>query len=153
MGRVIACYNRPFGPSRTRRPHPSMTSADTPLLSICVPTYNRAALLEVCLASLLPQTQGWGERIEVIVSDNASNDGTQAVLDQYAQQHTFRRHRHPENTGLLGNITFVPSRLARGEFVWLLGDDDLLAAGAMDQVMARLQEVPEIDLVALNVGY
>ena len=130
-----------------------MTSDARPLLSICIPTLNRAALLDVCLASLLPQTEKWPELVEVIVSDNASTDSTPAVLDKYAQQFHFRRHRNTENIGLLGNITLVPSGLAAGEFAWLLGDDDLLAAGAVDQVIAVLQSDPEIDLLALNVGY
>lgn len=130
-----------------------MTSEARPLLSICIPTFNRAALLDVCLASLLPQTEHWPELVEVIVSDNASTDNTPAVLDKYAERFHFRRHRNAENIGLLGNITFVPSGLAQGEFAWLLGDDDLLAAGAVDQVLAMLHSEPDIDLLALNVGY
>ncbi|MEO8270059.1 MAG: glycosyltransferase family 2 protein [Aureliella sp.] len=130
-----------------------MASAVTPLLSICIPTYNRSELLDVCLASILPQIQRWGEMVEVVISDDASNDGTEALLDRYAQHYHFRRHRHAQNVGLVGNVTFVAGKLARGEFVWLLGDDDLLAVGAIDQVVERLQNMPEVDLLALNVGY
>lgn len=130
-----------------------MTYATTPLLSICIPTYNRATLLDVCLASILPQVQRWGETVEVIISDDASSDGTEVLLDRYAEQYHFRRHRRKENAGLVGNVTFVAGQLARGEFVWLLGDDDLLAVGAIDQVVERLQIMPGVDLLALNVGY
>lgn len=130
-----------------------MKSDPSPLLSICIPTFNRAALLEVCLASVLPQAERWPELAEVIVSDNCSTDETHAVLDKFSERFHFRRHRNAENIGLLGNITFVPSGLARGDFVWLLGDDDLLAAGAVDQVLGMLQSSPDVDLLALNVGY
>lgn len=130
-----------------------MTSDARPLLSICIPTFNRAAFLEVCLASLLPQTERWRELVEVVVSDNASTDQTRAVLDKYAEQFHFRRHHNTENIGLLGNITLAPGGLAQGEFVWLLGDDDFLATGALDQVVTMLQSAPEIELLALNVGY
>lgn len=130
-----------------------MTSDARPLLSICIPTFNRAAFLEVSLASVLTQTEQWPELVEVVVSDNASTDDTRAVLGRYAEQFHFRLHRNSENIGLLGNITFAPSGLAQGEFVWLLGDDDLLAAGAVNQVLSMLQSEPDIDLLALNVGY
>lgn len=125
----------------------------TPLLSLCVPTYNRAELLDVCLSSLLPQTAPWSELVEVVVSDNASTDATSQVLEKWRQRYTFRTTRQQANIGLLGNITFVAASMANGEFVWLLGDDDLLAAGAVTQVVNLLIKLPDIDLIGLNIGY
>lgn len=122
------------------------------VLSICIPTFNRGQLLDVCLASVLPQVACFSQ-VECVVSDNASTDQTAAIIEKYAQQFRFRAHRNQENIGLLGNITFTASQLAHGQYVWMLGDDDILAAGAVAQVVELLASAPEIDLVALNVGY
>ncbi len=130
-----------------------MTDIPLPLLSICIPTFNRASLLDVCLASLLPQVASCGEQVEVVVSDNASTDETRDLLTKWQQRFPFRLHRHNDNIGLLGNITFVAGTLARGDFIWLLGDDDLLAVGAVEQVVNMLTQAPNIDLIGLNVGY
>jgi glycosyltransferase involved in cell wall biosynthesis len=94
---------------------------DRPLLSIGVPTYNRAAVLERAVSSALAQTYG---RIEVIVSDNASSDATEAVgRNLSARDSRVRYLRQTENCGLLQNFRRVLVE-ARGElFMWLADDD------------------------------
>ena len=128
--------------------------ASPPLLSICIPTYNRAGQLDVCLASVLPQVAQYSPDVECVISDNASSDATSDKIRKYQEQFPFiRASRNETNIGIIGNITKVASELARGEFVWLIGDDDVLTIGAVERVLGRLCESPEVDLVALNVGY
>lgn len=126
----------------------------SPLLSICIPTCNRAALLDVCLASVLPQVAAHSPVVECVLSDNASSDATQEILANYKNQFTFLRiSRNTSNIGIIGNITKVASELATGEFAWLIGDDDVLTVGSVDRLIKRLQQSPIIDLVAFNIGY
>jgi len=126
----------------------------SPLLSICIPTFNRGGLLDVCLASVLPQVAEHSLEVECVVSDNASSDATEKVLEKYQQLFPFvRACRNATNIGIIGNITKVASELARGEFVWLIGDDDVLTTGAIERVLRRLRQSPEVDLVAFNVGF
>ena len=126
----------------------------SPLLSICIPTFNRAALLDVCLASVLPQVAAHSSEVECVVSDNASNDATQGILARYQSQFPFLRvSRNTSNIGIIGNITKVASELATGEFVWLIGDDDVMTVGAVERLINRLHQSPAVDLVAFNVGY
>lgn len=67
-----------------------------PLLSICIPTWNRAEYLKACLESLVCQPEFFSEDIEIIISDNASTDegATEAVGKDYAAEyeniHYFR---------------------------------------------------------------
>ncbi|TWT52519.1 Abequosyltransferase RfbV [Rubripirellula amarantea] len=125
-----------------------------PLLSICVPTYSRAEMLDTCLATILPQLEPLGDEVECVICDNASTDETPAVVERYSSQFTcVRAYRNDSNIGIIGNITKVASVLARGEFVWMVGDDDGLIAGAVKRVLLFLKENPSLDLVALNVGY
>ncbi len=128
--------------------------ASSPLLSICIPTFNRAALLDVCLASVLLQVAECVSEVECVVSNNASGDATEVVLAKYRSQFPFLRvSRNETNIGIIGNITKVASELARGEFVWLIGDDDVLTTDAVKRVIARMQQSPDVDLVAFNVAY
>ena len=54
-----------------------------PLLSICIPTYNRAEYLGRSIASLVSQREFHGEDVELVISDNASTDNTEEVVARY----------------------------------------------------------------------
>ena len=124
-----------------------------PLLSICIPTFNRADLLELCLATVLPQIAKFAEEVECVLSDNASSDRTAAVVDEYAKGYSIRCFRNEENIGVIANITKCSSELARGKFVLVIGDDDTLCAGFLEKILTLLRLPDAPDLVALNVGY
>lgn len=68
----------------------------TPLLSICIPTYNRAEYLEKSLDSLVNQENF--SQIEVVISDNASTDTTSEVCRKFTEQYpNIFYHRNEEN--------------------------------------------------------
>ncbi len=126
----------------------------SPLLSICIPTFNRSDLLDVCLASVLPQVAAHSPTVECVISNNASGDATAEVLAKYQSQFPFLTVSHnSSNIGIIGNITKVASELASGKFVWLIGDDDVMTVGAIDRLIKRLHQSPSVDLVAFNIGY
>lgn len=108
----------------------------TPLLSICIPTYNREVYLKDCLESL---KSSWIPDVEIVVSDNASTDGTITMLEGYAHQLPLRWQRQPTNLGADRNFVAVVS-MARGRYCWLLGSDDCITEGALAQIMARLRQ-------------
>ncbi len=69
-----------------------------PLLSICIPTYNRSGLLKETLDSLVVQPEFACGRVEIVISDNASTDGTQALCEEYLQKYPGLRYfRNAEN--------------------------------------------------------
>ena len=109
-----------------------------PLLTIAIPTWNRAAFLAPCLERLLEEGQNFGGMVEVLVSDNASTDGTQqAVVDAIAAGLAIRYIRNAENIGSDANIAQC-FNLAQGKYVLILGDDDLLVDGALPYLLERL---------------
>ena len=117
--------------------------ADAPLLTIAIPTFNRAAYLEDGMAALIPQLvaaeQAHAGEVECVVSDNASTDGTASVLDAAAVALgtagvALQRVRQPENIGSDRNFLFC-FRAARGRYFWLMGDDDVLRPGAVEAVL------------------
>jgi glycosyltransferase involved in cell wall biosynthesis len=101
----------------------------TPLLTIAIPTYERASRLRDCLDSILKQCDGSvGAQIEIVVSDNGSTDGTAPMLLEYASTRGVRVRRNPTNIGMDLNL-IEATRMATGEFIWWMGDDDRIHEG------------------------
>lgn len=126
----------------------------TPLLTIAVPTYNRAPSLRRSLAAIIRQIdsipQAW-DRIELLVSDNCSTDDTPVVIASFAQTSPLKATRSTENIGMDGNFIALFKR-ATGRHLWLISDDDLLVDNALEKVLALLeQESP--DLVYLKARF
>ncbi len=111
----------------------------TPLLSITIPTFNRAPYLRELLEGLLPDLRD-EPRVELLLSDNASTDGTPAIAEAAARRGLPLRHlRNPENIGSDSNFLQC-LREARGKYVWVLGDDDLLTPGAVPALLSLLEQ-------------
>lgn len=126
----------------------------TPLLTIAVPTYNRAPSLRRSLTALICQIdgipRGW-ERIELLVSDNCSTDDTPAVIASFTQTSPLKAARNAENLGMDGNFIALFQR-ASGRHFWIFSDDDLLVDNALKKILVLLeQESP--DLVYLKARF
>jgi glycosyltransferase involved in cell wall biosynthesis len=107
------------------------------LLTIAIPTYNRAKCLDRLLGVLLKQLYG-ESRVEVIVSDNASTDNTPAVVEAYRLQGLEIHYlRNEDNRGPDFNILQCYEQAA-GNYVWIFSDDDLIAPGTLKRVLAAL---------------
>jgi glycosyltransferase involved in cell wall biosynthesis len=122
-----------------------------PILSICIPTLNRSALLEILLENLVREASAYLDKIEIVVADNDSADSTEDVVRQSSLPITYGRQ---ENTvGFARNILFATAGLASGEFVWLIGDDDLVLPGGVTRVLKSISEAPDVDYHYLNFGW
>jgi Glycosyl transferase family 2 len=103
------------------------------LVTVAVPTWNRAAFLRQCVNSVRRQTY---DDLEILVGDNASTDDTPAVVGELAQgDDRIRYVRHAENLGMVGNWNAL-LRAATGRFFLLLSDDDLLAPDAIERLVS-----------------
>ena len=120
----------------------------SPLLSICIPSYNRADLLAECLNSIFFSAQGYEDQIEVIVADNASTDHTREIMASFQQKFPLLvYYRHESNIGGERNFRHVAS-LADGEFIWVCGDDDRIAPDAIGEVIKKISQ--SFDLLIFN---
>lgn len=105
-----------------------------PLLSIVIPTYNRVHHLNNNLQSIYSQICD-EDLVEVVVTDNHSQDTTQEAGESYTKLFSsFRYSRNEQNIGLDLNMAHVTS-LARGSFIKLNGDDDYWLDGALIDFM------------------
>ncbi len=119
-----------------------------PLLSIAIPTFNRGKYLAESLRALAPQLAG-ELRVELIISDNSSSDDTQTVVGSFLREGLSCRYiRNESNIGADANFLQC-FREARGKYVWLLGDDDILVPGGLAKILPLL-ETGNYSLVYLN---
>ncbi len=127
-----------------------MKSESRPLLTLAIPTFKRSPYLAELLACLLPQFLD-GTGAELLISDNASPDDTEAVVASFlARGLPCRYLRNPENIGADANFLQCLDE-ARGKYVWVMGDDDLLAPDTIRLLLTLLADAPEdFDLIYLS---
>ncbi|MCT7961886.1 glycosyltransferase family 2 protein [Laspinema sp. D1] len=93
----------------------------TPKVSIGMPVYNGEPFIREALDSLLAQTF---TDFELIISDNASTDGTEAICQEYAAKDKRIRYiRQTENRGAAANFQFVLDEAVGEYFMWAAHDD------------------------------
>jgi len=120
----------------------------TPKLSICIATLNRAAFIGETLDTIVPQLTA---DTELVIVDGASTDDTPGVVGPYAAADERVRYiRLPKNSGVDQDYDLAVSH-ARGEYGWLMTDDDLLKPGAVARVLALLDGVRELIVVNTEV--
>jgi len=114
-----------------------------PRLSVGLPVYNGANYLAESLEALLGQSY---EDFELIISDNASTDGTADICRRYGKQDSrIRYFRQPGNVGLAPNHNFVVEQ-ARGELFKWASNDDLYARDLLKRCVDALDEHPHVVL-------
>lgn len=125
---------------------------DQVLLSICIPTYNRCDLLRENLIRLVRQVDEVLEsKVEILVSNNSSTDETDKMVKALicdGKQIIYNKNK--ENLGPDKNFLKCID-LARGEYVWILGDDDYLKDGAIKKVISILQN-NQLGLLHIQTG-
>jgi glycosyltransferase involved in cell wall biosynthesis len=111
-------------------------------VSIGLPTHNREAYLRRAIDSLLDQTY---RDIVLIISDNASTDGTQKICEEYAKKDNRVRYiRQKENIGQLGNATLMLHEIAAAaEYCLFVSDDDFWDPRFIEVCMRQLEREPE----------
>ncbi|MDE7160128.1 MAG: glycosyltransferase [Muribaculaceae bacterium] len=106
------------------------------MITTIVPVYNSEKWLRRCLDSILSQTYG---DIEVILVDDGSTDGSQAICDEYVAQDSRVRVMHQKNQGALkARLNALP--LARGEWVSFIDSDDWLEKDMYERMMGAADE-------------
>jgi len=124
------------------------------LISICIPTYNRCSQLTEGLQLLINHIEfnDLTGLVNIYVHDNASTDGTPKVL--YALQSEFPEiiNYKSNNINLGPDANFLQAlSLGNAEYLWLMGDDDLLINGGLDQLVIFIKDLNP-DVVWLNHG-
>jgi len=114
-----------------------------PLVSFCIPTYNRARYLDSLLESLTQQLAEFPHTFEVLISDNGSDDDTAAVVSRYLNGLPIRYKRHASNRGGSANYQYLMNQ-AEGEYFIYVADDDCFIAPRVAEIIDLLEANPSI---------
>ncbi len=115
-----------------------MSRQEGPLVSIILPTYNRAGQIGRAIRSVLAQTYGnW----ELLVIDDASTDGTASVIDSFADPRIFRITL-PYNCGSPSRPRNIGLQLARGEYMAYIDDDNAWRPHHLERLLEAVRSQP-----------
>tara|TARA_B100000767_G_C19772275_1_gene540693 strand:- start:1523 stop:3694 length:2172 start_codon:yes stop_codon:yes gene_type:complete len=121
-----------------------------PLLSICIPTFNRKHYLENVLAQIQGLLQNQDLDLEICISDNCSDDGTWEYINEVASQSSkIKIKRQAENIGGNRNLIDITS-IASGKWILVIGDDDTLIEENLLKLTSILPSLDSYEYVLLN---
>ncbi|MCM3571049.1 glycosyltransferase family 2 protein [Neobacillus mesonae] len=109
-----------------------MIGQNLPLVSVLIPTFNRAHYFRLALESVLQQTY---PNIEIVITDNSTNDETYNLIQPYLQAYpSIKYYRNSENLGPV--LNFIKAyELSSGDYVNFLMDDDLFHPNKIEKMM------------------
>jgi glycosyltransferase involved in cell wall biosynthesis len=124
-----------------------MLSPTRNLLTILIPTFNRATELQKLIEVLVPVLSETPE-VDLIVSSNGSTDGTQELLQQIKGLERVRVVEQPINYGMHIHLAWLYGQ-AQGRYLWMIGDDDMVEPELVERICQKLQEDPNLGWVHL----
>ena len=119
------------------------------LLSICIPNYNRSDCLDNCLNSIKIAKKNTSLNFEVCISDNCSKENLLPVIKRYKKYIRIKFRRNKKNFGMGKNIVSAVA-MASGEFVWVIGNDDLLIPNSLEKLNKIILKNKKIDFFFIN---
>ena len=128
-----------------------MSSSTNKLLTIIVPTYNRRELLAKGLEALIPQVSRYNDLVSLYVSDNYSDDGTEATVRNLQAQHPemIEYKKQPTNLGAQENFKDAVMA-ATSKYVVMMSDDDVVLPNYLDTIIKYIGKYNDIALINYN---
>ncbi len=120
--------------------------SDQPLVSIIIPTFNRAKSISETLESVFKLTY---QNLEIIVVDDGSTDDTAAVIASYGDK---VRYHHHENQGV-ERARRLGVQVSKGAYINFLDDDDLMIPDKIERQVKLFQEHPQLGIVHCGYHY
>jgi len=119
-------------------------------LSIAIPTYNGAKHIRETLDSIVCQLNNINEEIEIVISDNASNDNTPNIIKFYLDKYSYVKYFcNEKNLGADINIDLSISR-SNGRYIWLFSDDDIMVYGGLKKVLSVIDDEESLSVIFVN---
>lgn len=125
------------------------------ILSICIPTYNRADFLLDCLNSIVEQFSDDAvlSQVEIVISDNYSLDNTGGVVKKFQEKYkNIKYFKNKSNIGFDRNLLNTIEK-SSGEYCLTLGDDDAIFPGALSLLLNKIQTIKASYFILNSWGY
>jgi glycosyltransferase involved in cell wall biosynthesis len=119
-------------------------------LSICIPTYNRPKHLNNCLEAIYISKKNCANfNFEICISDNGSEHNIRSIVNKYKNKLNIKFNRFKRNMGI--TVNFLKAvRMASGEFVWTIGNDDLILPKSLQTIERLLNKYKDVDYFFIN---
>lgn len=113
-----------------------LLNIDHYLLTVGIPTYNRAKFFNKCIENIYKQIENlpW---VEVMVSNNDSEDDTENIVQKYFKYKNFTYIKQKNNINATNNINYIYKN-AHGDFVLACGDDDYYCRGVIFHILEAI---------------
>lgn len=115
-----------------------MKKNERPLLSICIPTYNRAEILERTLTKIVNDVD-FDDSIEIVISDNASTDKTQQICQRFCKNYSNIFYYRNNNNIKDANFFHALSK-GTGLYVKLNNDTISFQTGALKEIKNKIKQ-------------
>ena len=115
------------------------------LISVIIPVYNVRMYLKKCIESIIHQTYG---NLEILIVDDGSDDGSEAICDQYGEQDHRIKVFHKDNGGLASARNYG-LQYAGGDYIGFVDSDDYIDAGMYEHLIDVMYE--EVDLASCGL--
>lgn len=113
---------------------------DMKLLTIAIPTHNRSQYLDTNLFHLCGQLKKDESRLQILISDNNSTDKTSEIVNKYISRgFDITYQKNDENIGADNNFIQCFT-MSKGKYVLIMGDDDILLEGAVENILNILEK-------------
>lgn len=120
--------------------------AQPPTVSVLIPTYKYAQYLPQAIESVLSQSYS---DFELIISDDASDDGSAEIANEYARRDDrIRFTRQPSNLGMVANWNWCLAQATGLYIKYLFGDDFLIGRDALSVLVSLMEAHPDVTLAA-----
>ncbi len=120
-----------------------------PILSICIPTYERPLQLENLLKSIELAYKEHEVSLEICISDSSRDERSESLVSAFSKTLNIKYQKNKDAFGYAGNFRNCVN-LATGKFVWLIGDDDLVLKGAFETINSLFASNPEVTFYYIN---
>lgn len=120
--------------------------SELPLVSVLIASFNHKAYIKETIRSVLGQTY---RNVELIVIDDGSVDGSQVLLEKLSQEKGFT-YLDQENAGLTATLNRAFS-LSRGEYIAVLGSDDIMMLDRLEKQVAFMEARSDIYVTGGNI--
>lgn len=123
------------------------------LISICIPTYNRAPFLKECLESITAQfsDQRIQETINIFILDNQSADNTKNVAESFTSKFDNILYIRDEQKRDISRGISKAASYGDGEYIWVFSDDDLQTSESISTIIKNIEnEKPDVIINNLN---
>lgn len=119
-------------------------STQNPLVSIVIPTYNGAQFIDEAMASAIVQSY---QNLEIVISDDASTDGTLAIIESYRERTSIPIKIYNHNPSGIGANWNNSIKHAKGEYIKFLFQDDVLLPNCVERMVSIAESASNVGLV------